>query len=150
VSDPTPIPGTATPVGPLDPEGADEAKAFTVQARVFGGLAVFLVAVSIGYGIWTKEYAGTVLLLLTGALTGLCGAYLGWRRREPPGGDGAGDDAGDDEPWFPAGSIWPFAVGVGAALVGNGLLLGLWLLLPAGVALAAAIGGFAAQSRRRR
>jgi hypothetical protein len=127
-----------------DPEGVDEAQAFTVQARVFGGLAVFLVILSIGYGIWTKEYAGTTLLLFTGALTGLCGAYLGWRRRQRLSHGDA-----DDEPWFPAGSIWPFAVGAAAALVGNGLLLGLWMLLPAGVALAAAIGGFAAQSRRR-
>jgi hypothetical protein len=148
VTDPTAIPGTATPVGPLDPEGADEAKAFTVQARVFEGLAVFLVAVSIGYGIWTKEYAGTTLLLLTGALTGMCGLYLGWRRRQRQEGEHQAA-AEDEEPWFPAGSIWPFAIGAGAALVGNGLLLGLWLLLPAGVALAAAIFGFAAQSRRR-
>jgi hypothetical protein len=126
-----------------DGDEADEAQAFTVQARMFGGLAAFLVAVSIGYGVWTREYAGTVLLLLTGALAGLCGAYLGWRPRQR----GAGGHA--DEPWFPSGSIWPFAIGAGAALVANGLLLGLWLALPAGVALAAAIGGFAAQSRRR-
>jgi hypothetical protein len=112
---------------------------------MFGGLAVFLVAVSIGYGAWTREYAGATLLLLSGGLTGTCGAYLGWRR--PPPGPGHGDA---DHPWFPDASIWPFAVGASIALVANGLLLGLWLLLPAAAVLAASLGGFAAQSRRRR
>ena len=148
MSSPSPIPGTASPTEPLDAEGADERHAFTVQVRVFAGLALFLVALSVGYGIWTREYAGTTLLLLTAGLTGLNAVYLWWRRPLRTAGEASTGEA-DDEPWFPVGSIWPFAIGVGVVLVGNGLLLGLWLFLPSVVVLAAAVWGFAGQSRRR-
>jgi hypothetical protein len=56
---------------------------------------------------------------------------------------------GDEEPWFPAASGWPFALGIGLFLMANGLLLGLWLLFPAAAFLAYAIAGFIQQSRVR-
>ena len=128
------------------------------QARMFAALAGFSVVAAIVYGIMSEEPAGTTLLLLTGGLTGLCGAYLSWRRPEAPTGPGpdvpashgAGSHGEDDvEPWFPHASPWPFAVAVSVVLLGNAALLGLWLMLPAAVLLGASIAGFAAQSRHR-
>jgi len=119
------------------------------QARMFAGLAAFSAVAAIVYGIMSSEPAGTTLLLLTGGLTGLCGAYLSWRRPETAARDESALDAAEHEPWFPHASPWPFAVAVSVVLLGNAALLGLWLMLPAAVLLGASVAGFAAQSRHR-
>jgi len=155
------IPGTADPEGPLDEEGADEARAFVVQTRMFSYIGVFMFVVSVGYGAWTREPAGSAMLALAGGLATVTAAYLGWPRH-PHRADAAAQtaerqeregtavtDRDDETPWFPAASVWPFAVAFAVFLVANGLLLGLWLFLPAGAVLFAAVYGFVAQSRRR-
>jgi len=133
----------------------DDSPGFDVQARIFAGLGAFLSAVSIFYGFLTYEWAGTTMLALTSGLMFTIGAYVGWQK---PGGGTSVDDAepvpagpGSEaaEPWFPAASVWPFAVGLALVLVGNGLLLGTWLLLPAAALLVFALGGFVVQARRR-
>lgn len=140
----SPIPGTALPEGEVDAEGADERRAFVIQTRVFTLVGMFFFVVSVGYGVWTQEPAGSAMLALAGGLATVTAAYLGWPRK-------ATDEAGaaDDAPWFPEASIWPFAVAAAAFLVANGLLLGLWLLLPAGLVMFFAVAGFVTQSRRR-
>jgi hypothetical protein len=136
-----------------------------MQARMFAGLTAFAVVAGVGYGVLTGEPAGTTLLLLTGGLTGLCGLYISWNRRPSPAGTHRGSTDGStgtdhatladahthgiEEPWFPHASPWPFAIAVSVALAANAMLLGIWLLLPAVVLLAAAVFGFAAQSRHR-
>lgn len=128
----------------------DDSPGFDVQARIFTAIGLFATVVSIVYGFISYEWAGTVMLSLTSGLAFLTGAYLGWRK--PTHGsveDAEHGEHADDEPWFPATSIWPFAVAAGAALVANGLLLGTWLLLPSVVVLAYAVAGFVLQSRRR-
>lgn len=140
----SPIPGTALPQGTVDDEGADEARAFHVQVRTFGYIGLFMFVVSVGYGIWTQEPAGSAMLALAGGLATITAAYLGW----PKHAHGA-PAAGDETPWFPGPTIWPFAVGVAMFLFANGVLLGVWLLLPASAVLFAAVVGFVAQSRRR-
>ncbi len=127
----------------------DDSPGFDVQARIFTGIGVFMTVVSIVYGFISYEWAGTVMLSLSSGLAFLTGAYLGWRK---PAHESTFTEPGnepDDEPWFPTASIWPFAVGAGAALVANGLLLGTWLLAPSVVVLAYAVAGFVLQSRRR-
>lgn len=120
------------------------------QARMFAALAAFSVVAAVVYGIMSSEPAGTTLLLLTGGLTGLCGAYLSWRRPSPSGPEPHTDAVeASEEPWFPHASPWPFAVAVSTVLLGNAALLGLWLMLPAAVLLGASVAGFAAQSRHR-
>ena len=131
----------------------DEHKAAVTQGRMFAGLTTFAVIAAVIYGFLSHEPAGTTLLLLTGGLTGLCGIYITWNRRPAPSGHVAigdnGAQADADEPWFPHASPWPFAIAVSAVLAANAVLVGVWLLLPAGVLLAASIAGFAAQSRHR-
>lgn len=148
------IPGTADSEGPLDEEGADEARAFVVQTRMFSYIGVFMFVISVGYGAWTREPAGSAMLALAGGLATVTAAYLGWPRKAaadgPHEGEGAAPtDRNDETPWFPSASVWPFAVAFAVFLAANGLLLGLWLFLPAGAVLFAAVYGFVAQSRRR-
>jgi hypothetical protein len=144
--------GVRTPDNPErdDMGREDDSPGFDIQARLFAFVGLFVTAISLLYGFLTYEWAGTVMLSLTSALAFTIGAYLGWKK--PPKGTGVeevehGQDA--EEPWFPAASGWPFALGAAMVLVANGLLLGLWLLLPAAAFLAYAVAGFIQQSRVR-
>ena len=143
---------------PDDPERddagrEDDSPGFDIQARIFALVGTFMSVVSIVYGFLTYEWAGTVMLVLSSALAFTIGAYIGWDK--PNRSSAAVDEPGapqghdDEEPWFPSSSGWPFALGVGLVLVANGLLLGVWLLLPAGAFLAFALAGFIHQSRVR-
>jgi hypothetical protein len=49
---------------------------------------------------------------------------------------------------MPHASVWPFGIGLGAATVLNGLVLGVWVLVPGVALLAIGIGGWIRQSRR--
>jgi hypothetical protein len=140
----------AAAAGDLDRDAgwADESTGFDIQTQMFTFLGVFLTVASLVYGFWTKEAAGATLLALASGMAFTTGAYIGWRRPLP----GAGVDRpqhDEVEPWFPDASIWPFAMGAGLALVGNGLLLGTWLLLPAAIFLLYTLTGFIVQTRRR-
>jgi Cytochrome c oxidase subunit IV len=144
--------GVRTPDNPErdDAGREDDSPGFDIQARLFAFVGLFVGAVSLLYGFLTYEWAGTVMLSLTSILAFVIGGYLGWKK--PPKGTGVeeaehGQDA--EEPWFPAASGWPFALGAAVVLVANGLLLGLWLLLPASAFLAYAVAGFIQQSRVR-
>jgi hypothetical protein len=53
------------------------------------------------------------------------------------------------EAYLPHASIWPFAIGLGAAGVGVGMAIGLWVLIPGLGIMALGIGGFVRQTRRR-
>jgi hypothetical protein len=51
--------------------------------------------------------------------------------------------------YLPHASAWPFAIGLGAATLANGLVLGLWVIVPGVALMAIGIGGFVRQTRRR-
>jgi hypothetical protein len=123
------------------------------QAVMFCAIGGFMALIGIIYWFVSYEWTGTVLLLLTASMAIGSGLYLGWPRRggiEPAGGQQAepGHDPHDGV-WFPEASIWPFAIGAGMVLVGNGLLLGRWLLIPSAVFLAWSLAGMVRQGRRR-
>lgn len=117
--------------------------------RLFGGIGVAIRAGGVRSWLSSSEDAGTVMLLLAAALLLSTAAYLfvQHRRLEAPA------DAGDEaviEPWFPHASIWPFGMGLSGFLVANGLVLGLWFVIPGVLLLAASTLGYARESRRRR
>lgn len=146
-----------------------------VQAALYGMVAAFFFAGGIGYWIDVGDATGTVMLLLTGMVMAVISGYLAYPRRGdrqplvgmvPGRRDGPAarieetpaaakavtfevHHAPEAKAWFPNGSIWPFTIGVGVLLFANGLLLGIWLWLPALAFVTFALLGFALQSRRR-
>ncbi|MBI2710159.1 MAG: cytochrome c oxidase subunit 4 [Actinobacteria bacterium] len=141
-----PSPGRADHV---DSGRADESAGFVVQARLFGGLGLFLAGISVFYGVLSQEYAGTTFLALTSALALMIAAYQGSHRRRAASSHEPEPGHASEDEWSPAASIWPFAIAAAVTLVANGFLLGRWLLLPSLVFLAYALAGFAGQSRWR-
>ncbi|HYI60252.1 MAG TPA: cytochrome c oxidase subunit 4 [Acidimicrobiales bacterium] len=155
-------PNVAEEEGQRDDAGRSEGAAhagWATQARLFGTVGAFIVAIAVLYWFVSYEHAGATLLALAAVVALMTAAYVAW----PRGGhaaEGGGEDGGrrdahqpghdpHDGVWFPEASIWPFAVGAAMALVVNGLLLGRWLVIPAGVFLAWAVAGLIRQGRHR-
>lgn len=124
-----------------------------VPWRIFAAVGAFTAVIGVVYWGLAYEEAGTVMLLLTGALGLWCGVYLwlharqldawGGPEHEPVGGDHVAAQ------WLPHASVWPLGIGVGLALVLNGLIIGVWFLIPGVIVLLLSIFGFAIESRRR-
>ena len=120
-----------------------------IEARMYLGIALFLVLAGAIYLLASYEEAGTVLLVLGAAMGLLLGGYLevqSRRRRDPSEHDAAEEVA---QHYLPEASIWPFGVGMGAVLLLNGLALGLWAVLPGAAVAAGSVWGYARQSKRR-
>ncbi|WP_395296489.1 cytochrome c oxidase subunit 4 [Kitasatospora hibisci] len=109
------------------------------QGKIFLGLAVFVLAMAITYGLWTNssdlgvEAAGTTALFLAFALCAFIGYYLAFTARRVDSGAGdnpeaeVADDAG--ELGFFAPHSWqPLSLAVGGALAFMGVIFGWWLL----------------------
>ena len=47
-----------------------------IEGRLFILLTVFLWSAAAVYAAWSREWTGTTALVLSGALTGLCGTYF--------------------------------------------------------------------------
>ena len=135
----------------LDDDG--DHSGWGTQAVMFCAIGAFMALIGIVYWFMSYEWTGSVLLLLTATMAIGSGLFLGW----PRGGDAGRPSGPPPEPghdphdgvWFPEASIWPFAIGAGMVLVGNGLLLGRWLLIPSAVFLAWSLAGMIRQGRRR-
>lgn len=127
-----------------------------VQARIFVGIASFLLVATVVYVVTSQEEAGTTMLLLAGGMAMFIGAYLALQARrstdaaepERPGGGGAEEPA-LEEAYLPHASIWPFGVGMGLVMLANGLALGMWALIPGALLAGSSLWGYARQSRRR-
>lgn len=111
--------------------------------RIFSAVAGFLLLATFVYGGWTLiefgqiEWIGTVALLLSFLLTGMCGWYF-WvvsRRIEPRPEDRSDAEISDgagEVGFFSPGSYWPFGIAVSCAVVGLGLAFWLWWMIVAG------------------
>jgi hypothetical protein len=142
-----------------------------VPARVFLAIGAFVTVLAVIYWSTAYEESGTVMLLLTAVLGLWIATYLWLHTRSVGGpvadaGAGPGTEVGrpgpgvDEpvpvgtgmtapEPYLPHASAWPFAIGLGAATIANGLVLGLWVIVPGVALLVLGIGGFVRQTRRR-
>lgn len=143
---------------------ADEVEAATrrddssTSWRVFLGVGTFIAVMAIVYWFSSYEDAGTTMLALASGLALFFGSYL-WRqdRRGRPGpvtaesadNESAADESVDEGHYLPQASVWPLAMGVGAALTLNGLIIGWPYATPGAAFLALSVGGFVAQGRRR-
>ena len=137
-----PRPDDAEPGGHGGPRVPDQAVAW----RIFAGIGVFMLVTATIYWFTSYEDAGSVLLVLSGGLALWCGTYL-WLQQHRPAP--APTDAGPETLYLPHASVWPLVIAVGAASIANGLVLGIWVIVPGAAALALGIGGFVRQSRRR-
>lgn len=117
-----------------------------VPWRVFLFIGVFVAVIGLIYWSTAYEESGVVMLLLAGVLSLWIGTYLWLQQRGPV--DPAGP-AVEAEQYLPHASAWPFAIGLGGATVANGLVLGLWVIVPGVALMALGIGGFVRQTRRR-
>ncbi|MED7950966.1 cytochrome c oxidase subunit 4 [Kitasatospora sp. NPDC058201] len=109
------------------------------QGKIFLGLAVFVLAMAITYGLWTNssdtgiEAAGTTALFLAFALCAFIGYYLAFtaRRVDSGAGDNPEAEVADDsgELGFFAPHSWqPLSLAIGGALAFLGVIFGWWLL----------------------
>lgn len=113
----------------------------------------FVAAIAAIYWFTSYEWAGTVLLGLGAtAYAMLCGyLYLQVRRlrgRPRPEDDPAGRIWGEVEiGYFPAASVWPAAMAVGAVLTALGLVFGYWFIVIAAIVMVGAITGYAVEAQ---
>jgi hypothetical protein len=138
-----------------------------VPWRVFLVIGTGVLVLGIIYWVTSYESTGVVLLLLSSGLAAWVGGFL-WlgQRRAGPATVEAIQAAGEmqaadgvatagtgldtaPEHYLPHASVWPFAIGLGAATLANGLVLGLWVIVPGAALMALGLGGFVRQTRRR-
>jgi hypothetical protein len=121
--------------------------------RLFGLITAFLYLAAAVYGWWTKyslhgvEWIGTVALILSGLLTGMCTLYF-WlvsRRIDPrPEDDPDAEmtDGAGEVGFFSPGSYWPFGLALAALVAGLGLVYWqTWLIAVGLIAVLMATGG---------
>jgi Cytochrome c oxidase subunit IV len=139
-----------------------------VPGRVFLVIGAGVGSLGVIYWATAYEEAGTVMLIVATILALWVAVYLWLRERHVEAGDraalapaGAADEAEEAdaagslagehaaEQYLPHASVWPFAIGLGAAALGVGLVLGLWVAVPGLGIMALGLGGFIRQTRRR-
>ncbi|GAA3066944.1 hypothetical protein FHS39_001815 [Streptomyces olivoverticillatus] len=104
-----------------------------IQGRMFIWLSVFILAMAIVYGVWSKEAAGTTALFMAFGLSVMIGYYLAFTARRVDAGaqDDKNADVADDagELGFFAPHSWqPLFLAVGGALAFLSICFGWWLI----------------------
>jgi len=125
------------------------------EIRVVLFSAVFVGGLAAIYWFTSYEDAGTTMLAVASlAYAMLCGyLYLVARQLragggrlsdspEPLGAGGGSEEIG----YFPASSVWPPALAMGAVLVSLGLVFGYWFFVIAAIFFVGAIVGYAVEA----
>jgi hypothetical protein len=104
------------------------------EALLFGGVAVFFGGSAVLYGLWSRDPAGTAVLVIAFGMAALvsffCAVQYRRRGRLPQdSGDTEVADAAGPLDFFPARSPWPLVTALGFALSATGVVFGLWLFL---------------------
>jgi hypothetical protein len=141
-----PVPGTEGPRGhELRPPVEDR----NVPWRVFLSIGVFVAVIAAIYTGTAYEWGGTVMLIVSSVLALWVGSFLWLKQRELEAAGEGGQEPEALAHYLPHASAWPFAIGLGAATLANGLVLGLWVIVPGVILMAIGIAGFVRQTRRR-
>lgn len=104
-----------------------------IQGKMFLWLALFVGAIAIVYGLWSKEPVGTSALAMSFGLSLMIGFYLVFTAKRVDTGAGdnkdaeVADDAGELG-FFSPHSWQPLALGAGCAMAFLGVVFGWWLL----------------------
>ncbi|GEB56671.1 cytochrome c oxidase subunit 4 [Streptomyces gardneri] len=104
-----------------------------IQGKMFIWLSVFILAVAILYGVWSKEPVGTTALFLAFGLSIMIGYYLAFtaKRVDAMAQDNKEADVADEagEVGFFAPHSWqPLSLAVGGALAFLAVAMGWWIL----------------------
>jgi uncharacterized membrane protein YfcA len=118
-----------------------------VPWRVFLAVGAFVLLLGAIYWATAYEESGTVMLIVAAVLSLWIAAYLWLRTRSQAATARQPEETAAD--YLPHASVWPFAIGLGAATVANGLVLGVWLIVPGAALMVLGIVGFVRQTRRR-
>lgn len=123
-----------------------------VPRRVFLAIGGLVAGLAVLYWFTAYEDAGTVMLALAAVLASWYGVFL-WLRLRRTGTDVEAGSAVSAAPattaYLPHASVWPFAMGLGVTLLLDGVVLGIWVMVPGAGLLVLGIAGFLRQSRRR-
>ena len=125
------------------------------EARVFLAVTAFFVLIGVVYWFTSYEDAGSVMLAASALMGVIAGGAIMLLSRGAPArpeddpeatlAEGAGTvDV------FPTQSIWPFAVGLSAAVAASGFAFGAWLVLIGTGALAVSLICWILEARRER
>jgi len=117
------------------------------QGKLFLWLAVFLLAMAIVYGVWSKEAVGTTALFMSFALSIMIGFYLAFtaNRADTGAQDREDADVADDagELGFFAPHSWqPLFLASGGAIFFLAIIFGWWLAYFAAPIIACALFGW--------
>ena len=137
-------------------------KGYRVEAYVFLGTAAFFGIVCLLYWFTSYEHAGSVMLLFTVFLGFIPGSYLFWwgaKRVGPLQGGNMPPRAEDSDEAelvdgagtvgaFPSSSIWPFCMGISAAIICLALVFGAWLGVLGAAGVVGTLIGYTMESRR--
>ncbi|MFG2333757.1 cytochrome c oxidase subunit 4 [Streptomyces sp. NPDC048604] len=104
-----------------------------IQGKMFIWLSVFILAMAVLYGVWSKEPAGTTALFLAFALCIMVGYYLAFtaKRVDAMAQDNKEADVADEagEVGFFAPHSWqPLSLAAGGALAFLAVAVGWWIL----------------------
>ena len=123
-----------------------------VEARLLIWLGVFIGIMGIVYGIWSKEWGGTAMLIGTAILGIFPGLYYRWWSKRigerPEDRDATMAEGAGRIDTFPGSSIWPFALGMGCWALVLALVFGTWFAVIGLPLVVFAISGATAESRR--
>jgi hypothetical protein len=111
--------------------------------------SVFVGGIAAIYWFTSYEDAGTTMLSLGGAAYALLCGYLYFQART------SGEADTEESPtaqaveigYFPAASVWPAALALGAVLTALGLVFGFWFLVVAAIFFVGGIIGFAVEAQ---
>ena len=127
-----------------------------IEMRLCLSAGLFLGIVCAIYWFTSNEDAGTACLLFSFAAYALMGTYLflQWRRRKgiprPEDKDDAEMSDGEGEVgFFPAASVWPAGIGLGAIMLAVGLIYGTWYLAIGFILVFGSIIGFVVEAEAR-
>ncbi|MEU8776109.1 cytochrome c oxidase subunit 4 [Streptomyces sp. NPDC048606] len=104
-----------------------------IQGKMFLWLAVFILIMTVVYGVWSKEPVGTTALALAFGLSAMIGYYLAFtaKRVDEMAQDNLEADVADEagELGFFAPHSWqPLSLAIGGALAFMGVVFGWWLM----------------------
>ncbi|CAM5581634.1 cytochrome c oxidase subunit 4 [Streptomyces atroolivaceus] len=103
-----------------------------IQGKLFIWLSVFMLAMAVTYGVWSKEPVGTTALVLSFGLTIMIGFYLAFtaNRVDAMAQDNKEADVADEagEVGFFSPHSWqPLSLAIGGAFLFMAVVFGWWL-----------------------